>query len=679
MPFTRLVTLGCGLLMALAILAASLNPAASPPSEAASAVSVTGLHASGNQILNGAGQALLLHGVNRSSAEYACVEGYGIWDGPANDAEVQAMLTWNINVVRVVLNEDCWLGIKGVSPAYSGANYQNAIANYVSLLTQANIVTIINLHFNAPGSSRATGQQPMPDRDYSPAFWSSVANRFKSNSAVLFEPYNEPYPDNGRDTAEAWRCWRDGGSCQGVSFTAAGMQELVTAIRNTGATNPIILTGNNWGSQLTRWVEYLPNDPLRQLIAGWHSYGDGLDCQNPTCWNTVLVGVLSHAPILATEIGQFDCRHDYVDQVMDFLDSKGQGYMAWSWGPFSCSSDPALLTDWSGTPSQTYGSGFRTHILQVPNPRPATGATSTPATTATQTHTATRTSTPGGAASTVPTATGAPATIATETRTATRTSTPGGAATTVPTATGTPATVATETRTTTRTSTPVSGSTSYRGAVLADDPVAYWRLNETSGATAADLRLVHPGSYVSGPLLGQPGALDGDSDQAARFYRNDRQYVRVPNSPALNTTVFSAEAWAFPTGGDGDYRAVMGSRDYPRGWVLYASQSNVWEFWVNNGAGIVSVSGGPLALNTWTHLVATFDGATARLYVNGTLAGSTAVPSGYSPQTSNPLMIGLTEPGTRFWFDGRLDEAAVYSRALSAAQVLNHYRAGRTG
>ncbi len=202
----------------------------------------------------------------------------------------------------------------------------------------------------------------MADRDHSPAFWQSVATRFKDNSAVLFEPYNEPYPDGGSKTPDAWRCWRDGGSCTGVPFTAAGMQELVATICGTGATNIIVLTGNNYGSQLDRWLQYEPNDPTKQLAAGWHSYGDGLDCREDACWNSVLGKVLQ---IVATEIGEFDCQHGYIDRVMDWLDQHGQSYLAWSWGPFDCAGDPALLTDWSGTPSQSYGEGFKEHVTEV--------------------------------------------------------------------------------------------------------------------------------------------------------------------------------------------------------------------------------------------------------------------------------------------------------------------------
>ena len=51
--------------------------------------------------------------------------------GPADQAEVTAMKSWKIRAVRVVLNEACWLGVKGASP--SGQDYQDAVAAYVGI------------------------------------------------------------------------------------------------------------------------------------------------------------------------------------------------------------------------------------------------------------------------------------------------------------------------------------------------------------------------------------------------------------------------------------------------------------------------------------------------------------------------------------------------------------------
>src|SRR5437660_11754841 len=103
-----------------------------------------------NHLVDGAGEAIRLLGVNRSGTEYACIQGWGIFDGPNDAASVAAMATWHINAVRVPLNEDCWLNINGVSAAYGGATYQAAIRSYVSLLHQYGLYAVLELHWNAP-------------------------------------------------------------------------------------------------------------------------------------------------------------------------------------------------------------------------------------------------------------------------------------------------------------------------------------------------------------------------------------------------------------------------------------------------------------------------------------------------------------------------------------------------
>jgi len=240
----------------------TMNP---PPESAvgawsASADAVSALHVDGNQLVDSSGLTVQVRGVNRSGTEYACIQGWGIFSGPNDAASIQAMKAWRVNAVRVPLNEDCWLGINGVPTAYSGPAYQQAIKDYVSLLNQNGLYAILDLHWSAPGTSAANWYAPMPDLDHSPDLWSGVAAAFKGNDAVIFELFNEPWPDSQQDSTAAWTCWRDGGSCPGVSFAAAGMQTLVNAVRAAGATNVLVLDGVSYGNSLSQWLTYKPND-----------------------------------------------------------------------------------------------------------------------------------------------------------------------------------------------------------------------------------------------------------------------------------------------------------------------------------------------------------------------------------------------------------------------------------
>src|SRR5437899_438559 len=105
-----------------------LSIAGPVPAVRAAISAPTGLHVVGQRLLDGANNSLILRGVNRSGAEYACIQGWGFFDGPSDLASVQAIAAWRSNAVRIPLNEDCWLNINGSPPAYSGAAYQNAIA-----------------------------------------------------------------------------------------------------------------------------------------------------------------------------------------------------------------------------------------------------------------------------------------------------------------------------------------------------------------------------------------------------------------------------------------------------------------------------------------------------------------------------------------------------------------------
>src|SRR5476649_1157413 len=157
------------------------------PKSSYAATGMTGLHVVGNTIQTASGQTVVLHGVNRSGTEYACVGGTNVFDGPSDAASIQTIAAWHTNVVRVPLNEDCWLGINGVSTG--GTTYQQAILNYVNTINSQGLAVVLDLHWNAPGSTKATSQQVMPDQDHSPAFWTSVANTFKSNTSVIFDLY----------------------------------------------------------------------------------------------------------------------------------------------------------------------------------------------------------------------------------------------------------------------------------------------------------------------------------------------------------------------------------------------------------------------------------------------------------------------------------------------------------
>jgi Concanavalin A-like lectin/glucanases superfamily len=84
-------------------------------------------------------------------------------------------------------------------------------------------------------------------------------------------------------------------------------------------------------------------------------------------------------------------------------------------------------------------------------------------------------------------------------------------------------------------------------------------------------------------------------------------------------------------------------------------------------ADVVTRGTATLAANTWTHLALTYDGATIRLYVNGTQVSSLA-QTGTIVSSTNPLQIGGDSTFGQY-FAGMIDEVRVYNVALTATQI----------
>jgi endoglucanase len=358
----------------LAATSASTSASAPPVTAAGAAPTAAGpapqLHVSGNKLLTASGQPVTLHGVDRSGTEYKCVQHGGIFDGPSGPSSVSQMKAYGVNAVRVPLNEACWNGESYVNPASSGTRYRQAVTAYVQRLNASGMVAILDLHWtdgsytgtaSACSTAEATCQKPMPDAAGAIPFWTSVAKTFKGNDSVIFDLFNEPYPEkaataNGNE-AEGWQCWLHGGQCTGISYPVAGMQSMVDAVRSVGASNVIMLGGLEWSNDLTGWLAHEPVDPDHNLAASWHSYNFNA-CSTKSCWSSQIAPVMHRVPLIAGEIGENDCADHYISPLTAWLDSKSGSYLAWTWNAdFNCASGPGLITNYDGHPTG-YGAGY---------------------------------------------------------------------------------------------------------------------------------------------------------------------------------------------------------------------------------------------------------------------------------------------------------------------------------
>jgi hypothetical protein len=268
-----------------------------------------------------------------------------------------------------------------------GHNYQATIGNAVRSATAAGLYVILDLHWSAPGNFCALAQNPMADADHSIELWKSVATTFKSSPNVLFELFNEPFFFWMKPGSDPWNVLRDGGTFTKYvtgsashytadhTWSSAGMQQMLDAIRRTGARNVVLVGAPSWSQDLSQWLSHAPRDPLGQLAAVWHAYPDSGVVGSPgasvpkhgaVAYQWAERVVAARIPLVISETGDHNAPGTtgapFVSRLLPWADAHNASYLGWAWNVWD-HHDTVLIKDKTGTPSDGYGSYFRQHLL----------------------------------------------------------------------------------------------------------------------------------------------------------------------------------------------------------------------------------------------------------------------------------------------------------------------------
>lgn len=211
---------------------------------------------------------------------------------------------------------------------------------------------------------------------------------------------------------------------------------------------------------------------------------------------------------------------------------------------------------------------------------------------------------------------------------------------------------------------------SYSSEVLADAPGAYYRMNEASGQPQdSSGNACHTTAVTGSPTYSQPGAILTDPNNNSILLVSD-EFTAPDSAPLRVADVFTLECWALRgfTGAFIDAMFAKAGGGYGLNWSsdkLMLSKAGTSQ--------IVSSTLSITDINTYHHCVATKNGSTVKLYldgvdVTGTVTNATCVDS------AALLALG-NEIGSGFNYNGFLDEVAIYPTALSQARVQAHYNA----
>ncbi|WP_394553141.1 LamG-like jellyroll fold domain-containing protein [Agromyces sp. MMS24-JH15] len=225
---------------------------------------------------------------------------------------------------------------------------------------------------------------------------------------------------------------------------------------------------------------------------------------------------------------------------------------------------------------------------------------------------------------------------------------------------------------------PKAPADAYGAAVFSADPTVYLRLGEAAGSTAKDAGpQAADGSYVGSYAQGASGALVGVADTAVDFGAGFATTSAAVSGP----TTYSTEAWFKTTTTQGGKITGFGnsndglSSNYDRHVYMQDDGRLVFGTWT--GFTNTVTTDQPFNDGAWHHVVATQSSAGMKLYVDGALAGT-------NPQTQAQGYDGYWRAGgdvtwgsSSPWFDGVIDEFAVYPIALDAQTVASHYALGK--
>lgn len=217
----------------------------------------------------------------------------------------------------------------------------------------------------------------------------------------------------------------------------------------------------------------------------------------------------------------------------------------------------------------------------------------------------------------------------------------------------------------------------YAAQVLADSPLSYYRLNETSGVICNDSVGEHNGTYGGSFMLDEPGLVEGDTAVSFAGTSGGITFGDVFEFDQLKP--FSLEAW-LSISDDSHFNNIINKYADPQvatGYLIYTGFGKLACARGVTQQNQTLVEYEPFEENLLVHVVCTFDGSMLRLYINGTLWQEKSSAGVVLPNQTIPFVIGagngsITSGAT----EGTIDEVAIYSSALPAERINAHYVTG---
>lgn len=177
------------------------------------------------------------------------------------------------------------------------------------------------------------------------------------------------------------------------------------------------------------------------------------------------------------------------------------------------------------------------------------------------------------------------------------------------------------------------------------------------------------GNGLDGTIVGDPGYVAGVSGMALSLDGVD-DYVDCGNDEIFDITEeITIAAWVNTNDTlNSEHNPFFGKGDYT--YAIKHSSANQIQFFIYDGAWVTANTSVDDTFNgVWHHVAGTYDGNELKLYIDSTLRATSPYVGVISVRTSN-LAIGTNTEAAERYYDGAIDDARLYNRALSASEIL---------
>lgn len=243
------------------------------------------LHVQGNKLVDSAGNQVILRGAQIETAFNV------VHPTKMEQAATQHLASstfsvmhndWHMNVMRFPICDYIWDSDK--------TGYITRLQGVVSQANAAGLYVVMDLHSDQRcGAPKTSVKMPLP---HVIGFWQAVASAFKNSPLVIFDAFNEPLV-----LGDNYEFWLHGGAMDGTTYV--GMQDIVNAIRQQGAQQPIVVESMTDNKGLSAVGNNLVNDP--NIIYSWHHYfKQGVE-RTPAGWDRLFGDFSNSHPVLIGE------------------------------------------------------------------------------------------------------------------------------------------------------------------------------------------------------------------------------------------------------------------------------------------------------------------------------------------------------------------------------------------